>query len=393
MGTFERTGATVELAVDLTTGTAIVDGRRIELPPKEFALLAHLAGHPEKAISRAELIDAIWPETPMMTDQDLYWYVNRLRKSIGDDQRESKVIANRRGFGYFLDLSPDRVAVTGSASGVSVAQAEAAPGFSLDPIPEERPIPLVAIEGDESPAPARPRPRPSLRINRKAFALLAATLTIALLATAWSATQNVAPTPATQDPVAQDPISGASEDSVGQNKHTGDDKKAARPRRDKKTRGAVSGDQFAAAPALGAATNQDPGTTRDGAGRTNQAERPERLPPPPTRFLYHLFSQEIGDHFVTTDQAKASEREAEGYVGGAIARVYTEMRPGTKAISINYGQAYIFVDARPKTSPSSETVSLWFVSNGTGDFFYATSQTDIPQEGWTAILIGYVVPH
>lgn len=396
MGTVERTGANVELEVDLTTGTAAVDGGRIELPPKEFALLAHLAAHPGKAISRAELIEAVWPETPMMTDQDLYWYVNRLRKNIGDDKRETKVIANRRNFGYFLDLPHHHVKITGSASGVTALEVASTPEPEpkTDPIVrEERPVPLVAVDEEppptETPLPRSRSPRRALLLGRRTMAAIAVILATALLAMAWSATRDRTPAPDSPDDIVGAPEGSAGKGGTSDEAQTNS---GARSRTRKDRPGSTSGGQVIAAPAGAAGTATSSGAATPGTPRTERTEATEQLPPPPTRFLYQLVNEETGDHFVTTDPAKSSEREAAGYVGGAVARVYMERQPGTKAISTNYGRAYIFIRAMPETSPRTETVPLWFVSDGAGDFFYVTSKADVPEQGWSAALAGYVGP-
>ena len=393
MGTIEKTGAQVELEVDLTTGSAVVDGGRIELPPKEFALLAHLAAHPGKAISRAELIEAIWPETPLMTDQDLYWHVNRLRKRIGDKEREDKLIANRPRFGYFLNLPEDRVKIAGSASGADPVLEVDAPSES-EPITEtivldERPVPLIALDEEqpprESPLPRSLSPRRSLIPGRRTMAALATVLIVALMATAWSVTRQPAPKPDVPDRVARTPQGDPATEAGSSDRG----KTGSRPhtRKRKGQAGSTSEDQVVAAPAPAV---EDEGTTTSETAPTGSTRSTEQLPPPPTRFLYHLVNQETGDHFVTTDPAASSAREAAGYVGGAIARVYTEKQPGTKAISTNSGRAYIFIDADARTSPRTDTAPLWFVSDGAGDFFYVTDQADVPQGGWSASLIGYV---
>ena len=89
----------------------ILEGRRTELPPKEFELLATLAARPGEAVSAKELIKNVWPESSVMTPHDLYWYVWSLRRMIGDSDRHEKLIANRRGVGYYLDLPPEEVEI------------------------------------------------------------------------------------------------------------------------------------------------------------------------------------------------------------------------------------------------------------------------------------------
>jgi hypothetical protein len=153
------------------------------------------------------------------------------------------------------------------------------------------------------------------------------------------------------------------------------------------------------------------GTAQRGGGSSNQAEAPPSvpqppqpppgkdsdskkplpsLPPAPTRYLYHLVNEETGDHFATTDGGVASEYEAKGYQGGAVGRVYTASEDDTKAITTNYGTAYIFIASSPKTKPPSKSATLWYSTDNDGDFFYTTSKSEASQEGWSPTLIGYV---
>jgi hypothetical protein len=149
--------------------------------------------------------------------------------------------------------------------------------------------------------------------------------------------------------------------------------------------------------APGASTNDnlsDQSGTQDSSqgsregGKKDQEPAPT-LPPAPTRYLYHLVNPETGDHFVTTDSATASEQEARGYEGGAIARIYTYREDNTKAITTNHGTAYIFIGSAPKTEPASTTVALWYSTNDAGDFFYTTNEVQAKQSGWTGSIIGY----
>jgi hypothetical protein len=115
---------------------------------------------------------------------------------------------------------------------------------------------------------------------------------------------------------------------------------------------------------------------------------PPSYPPAPTRYLYHLVNQETGDHFATTEASTASEYQAMGYEGGAIARVYSYQEKDTKAISTNQGTAYIFTSSAAKTEPASQVVTLWYSTNGS-DFFYTTNEAEAKRSGWQGSAIGY----
>ncbi|MDQ3878720.1 MAG: helix-turn-helix domain-containing protein, partial [Actinomycetota bacterium] len=103
------------LQLETSLCRALVDGVAVDLPPKEFQLLARLAGSPGEPIAARSLIQEVWPENPLMTPQDLYWYIWRLRKRLGDDARARKLIGNRPRVGYLLDLPQDAVSIAAVA--------------------------------------------------------------------------------------------------------------------------------------------------------------------------------------------------------------------------------------------------------------------------------------
>lgn len=88
--------------VDLLRRIAEVDGREVELPPKEFAVLAELVRRPGRPVPAAELARLAWPEGDGATGEDVRRAVYRLRRLIGDHHRTPPLIRNRRGHGYVL---------------------------------------------------------------------------------------------------------------------------------------------------------------------------------------------------------------------------------------------------------------------------------------------------
>ena len=90
------------LYLNLIQRTATIDGCPVQLPPREFSLLAELALHPNEPIPTLDLARRAWPEQPGASQEDVRQCVYRLRRFIGDDVREPALIQNRRGFGYFF---------------------------------------------------------------------------------------------------------------------------------------------------------------------------------------------------------------------------------------------------------------------------------------------------
>jgi DNA-binding response OmpR family regulator len=71
------------LRVDLAQHAARLDGRPVELTPKEFDLLVLLLRHPGRAFSRDYLIEKVWGYDAAGSDRTVDTHVLRLRKKLG----------------------------------------------------------------------------------------------------------------------------------------------------------------------------------------------------------------------------------------------------------------------------------------------------------------------
>jgi DNA-binding response OmpR family regulator len=71
------------LRVDLAQHLASLDGRPVELTPKEFDLLVLLLRHPGRAFSRDYLIEKVWGYDAAGSDRTVDTHVLRLRKKLG----------------------------------------------------------------------------------------------------------------------------------------------------------------------------------------------------------------------------------------------------------------------------------------------------------------------
>jgi DNA-binding response OmpR family regulator len=95
------------LRLDLVAQVAFVDGERVEVPPKELAILETLALRPGEPIPAESLRRRLWPNGVPATAEDVHRHVYRLRRLIGDHDRRPPLIINRRGFGYVLNASTE----------------------------------------------------------------------------------------------------------------------------------------------------------------------------------------------------------------------------------------------------------------------------------------------
>jgi len=63
---------------------ARIDGRELDLTPKEFDLLALLAREPGAVVSRAEILQEVWQTTWFGSAKTIDVHVAGLRKKLGD---------------------------------------------------------------------------------------------------------------------------------------------------------------------------------------------------------------------------------------------------------------------------------------------------------------------
>ncbi len=71
------------LQVDLAAHAVSVDGRPVELAPKEFDLLEILVRHPGRAFARDYLMEKVWGYDANGSDRTVDTHVLRLRKKLG----------------------------------------------------------------------------------------------------------------------------------------------------------------------------------------------------------------------------------------------------------------------------------------------------------------------
>lgn len=83
-----------------------VNGKHVDLTPKEFELLQLFASHPGRVYSRKYLLENIWDYTYSGYDRTIDSHINRLRAKVEEDAENPKLILTVWGVGYkFLDES------------------------------------------------------------------------------------------------------------------------------------------------------------------------------------------------------------------------------------------------------------------------------------------------
>lgn len=110
-----------------------VAGRRVALESKPLELLRELLNHAGNLVSKADLLDAIWPDTSVV-EASLPTAIHKLRVALDDDGRDSPIIETVPRIGYRLtvavevtessDAPAPRVTLRHSAGGNAARQAE-----------------------------------------------------------------------------------------------------------------------------------------------------------------------------------------------------------------------------------------------------------------------------
>jgi two-component system copper resistance phosphate regulon response regulator CusR len=90
-----------DLEVDRLTQQVRRGGKRVELTPKEYALLDYLASNPGRVFSRTMIIEHVWDHSFDGLTNIVDVYVRHLRGKI-DDSFALKLIRTVRGVGYAL---------------------------------------------------------------------------------------------------------------------------------------------------------------------------------------------------------------------------------------------------------------------------------------------------
>ena len=88
------------LKVDFTARIVYIDGKRVEMTPKEYDLLFYMIKNKNIALTREKLISNVWGYDYYGDDRTLDTHIKLLRKSLG---KYSDFIVTLRGVGYRFD--------------------------------------------------------------------------------------------------------------------------------------------------------------------------------------------------------------------------------------------------------------------------------------------------
>ena len=90
------------LTLDPARHRVRLDGKSLELTPKEYALLEYLMRHSGEVLSRTRILDHVWDYNYDGLSNVVDVYVNYLRQKLGRPQGQ-RLLKTVRGAGYMLD--------------------------------------------------------------------------------------------------------------------------------------------------------------------------------------------------------------------------------------------------------------------------------------------------
>jgi DNA-binding response OmpR family regulator len=95
----------------------IKDGLKIALSRTQFRILLYLADHIGACVAYEDLMHYIWGEESKCCKDELYVYINRLRKLIENNPNSPRRLVSMHGIGYtLLSHNPTR---SGEATGLA----------------------------------------------------------------------------------------------------------------------------------------------------------------------------------------------------------------------------------------------------------------------------------
>jgi two-component system alkaline phosphatase synthesis response regulator PhoP len=87
------------IKIDRERYLVMQDEKEINLPKKEFELLALLASKPGKVFTREVILDKVWGGEVIVGDRTIDVHIRKLREKIGEDY-----IKTVKGIGYKFDF-------------------------------------------------------------------------------------------------------------------------------------------------------------------------------------------------------------------------------------------------------------------------------------------------
>ena len=96
-----------KLVINLDSYELIVDGKKIDTPPKEMELLYHLASSPNRVYTRNQLLDEVWGFDYFGDSRTVDVHIKRLREKL-EGVSDRWALSTVWGVGYKFETFPDK---------------------------------------------------------------------------------------------------------------------------------------------------------------------------------------------------------------------------------------------------------------------------------------------
>ncbi len=93
-----------KLTINMDSFELIVDGKRIDAPPKEMELLYHLASSPNRVYTRNQLLDKVWGFEYFGDSRTVDVHIKRLREKL-ENVSEQWALKTVWGVGYKFEVT------------------------------------------------------------------------------------------------------------------------------------------------------------------------------------------------------------------------------------------------------------------------------------------------
>ena len=96
-----------KLVINLDSYELIVDGKKIDTPPKELELLYHLASTPNRVYTRNQLLDEVWGFDYFGDSRTVDVHIKRLREKV-EGVSAKWALKTVWGVGYKFELVTEK---------------------------------------------------------------------------------------------------------------------------------------------------------------------------------------------------------------------------------------------------------------------------------------------
>ncbi|HEX3790925.1 MAG TPA: response regulator transcription factor, partial [Pseudonocardiaceae bacterium] len=90
------------LRIDRRSRVTTLEGRTLELSPREFDVLHYLAVRAGTVVTRSELLSAVWQLPYSRTDKTVDVHLSWLRRKLGETAQQPRYLHSIRGVGVRL---------------------------------------------------------------------------------------------------------------------------------------------------------------------------------------------------------------------------------------------------------------------------------------------------